>query len=262
VYTPHDILPFKYIGLSIPVFLTYKLSDALIVHNKKNKDDLINHFGLKEQKISIIPHGNYNYLLKGISQQEARKRLDLSENKKVVLLFGNIRSGKGIETTISALKYLKKRRDVLLLIAGKVSWEYDIEKLKNMISDNGLEDFVLIRDEFIEDSLVEAYYRSSDVVVIPYEQGYESGVLKYAFSCGLPVIASDLPEFSYFAEDSNNCLIFNRGKYRELAEKIEILLDNKEICQIISSNAKKLSDLKWNWNRSAAQTKRIYESLL
>lgn len=261
VYTPHDILPFKYIGLSMPVHLTYKLSDALIVHNKKNKDDLISLFRLKEQKISIIPHGNYNFFLKGIPQQEARTRLGLPEDKKIVLLFGNIRSRKGIETTISAVKYLKKRRDVLLLIVGKVSWEFDIERLKNMINDNGLEDFLLIRDEFVEDDLVEAYYRSSDVVVIPYEQGYESGVLKYAFSCELPVIVSDLPEFSDFTEDNNNCLIFKRGNYREIAEKIEILLDNTEIRQRISSNAKKLSDTEWGWDRSAAKIKKIYESL-
>jgi glycosyltransferase involved in cell wall biosynthesis len=262
VYTPHDIMPYKYKRVRYPIYLSYKLSDLLIVHNEKNLIDMIDHFGIKRDKISIVPHGNYNYFLQGIQRSEARLMLSMPTDKKVLLLFGNIKEGRGIETTISALKYLKNKTDILLLIAGKAYRGFDFEGMKKLIKDNGLENFVLIRNEFIEDSLVESYYRACDVVVIPYERGYESGVLRYAFSCGLPVVVSNLKEFSSFAEDGENCLIFKKGEFKHLAKRLNLLLENKTLQHTIARNAKKLSDTEWGWDKLASQTKRLYEALL
>jgi len=41
----------------------YKLSNCIIVHNAANKTMLEKNFGIKANKIQIIPHGNYNYFL-------------------------------------------------------------------------------------------------------------------------------------------------------------------------------------------------------
>lgn len=261
VYTPHDIIPFKYRRLRYPIYLSYKLSDAIIVHNEKNRIDLAHYFGFARDRISVIPHGNYDYFLKGVQRSEARQRIELPPDKKVLLLFGNMRKGKGIETTILSLKYLKNKADVLLLIAGKVSHGFDFEGMMKLIRNNDLEEFVLIRNRFIEDNLVESYYKSCDIVVIPYEQGYESGVLRYAFSCGLPAVVSDLKEFSEFAKDSVNCLMFRTGDPKHLAERLKVMLEDKSILQKISQNAKKLADRDWSWEKSASKTRETYEKL-
>ncbi len=260
VYTPHDIVPFKYKRIRYPIWLTYRIPDSLIVHNRQNSVDLQEKFGIKADRISVIPHGNYNYFLKDTSQKDARKRLGLPDNKKIILLFGNIRAGKGIETAVSALSYMNKT-GVLLLIAGKVSRGFDFEGLQTLIRQKGLEQNVQIRDAFIEDGLVEAYYRSGDVVAVPYIEGYESGVLKYAFSCGRPVIVSDLPEFAEYAADGENCLIFRKGDDRHFAEKLAMLLDSESLRHRVSMNAKRLSDSEWSWERCARQTRKVYENL-
>ncbi len=264
ICTPHDIYSFK--GKSDNKFLKimYKLSHVIIVQNLTNRALLINGLGINREKIKIIPHGNYNYFLTGIQKGLARKKIRIPEDKKVILLFGNIRSGKGIKTAISAVKLLKEKNktDVLLLIAGRISRGYNLKSLIRLVDDCNLRSSLILRCSFIEDSLVEAYYRAADVVIVPYERAYESGVLRYAFSCGMPTVISDLREFSEFAVDEENCLIFRAKDTEHLAERINIIIENPDIAQKISCNAKKLSDTEWGWEKSAAETKKIYEQFL
>ncbi len=263
VFTPHDICSFKNRGNTF-LSMMYRLSNYVIVHNLTNRDLLINMFKIKAEKIKIVIHGNYNYFINPkIQKDEARDKIGIRRDKKVLLLFGNIRPGKGLETLVSAFILLRKnRKDVLLLIAGKPVKGYDLELILKEIKVRNFADSLTLRNYFIEDSLVEYYYKSSDVVIIPYECVYESGVLRYAFSCGVPTIVSNLKEFLEFAIDGENCLVFKAKDAANLAEKLNIILQYPHIANKLSYNAMKLSEEKWDWRKSAYETKKIYEQLL
>jgi glycosyltransferase involved in cell wall biosynthesis len=259
VYTPHDIYSFKTNKNKRLATLMYKLCNRIIVHNQPNKDLLISECNIADYKIKVVPHGNYNlYLDPTLMKNEAREKIGLPKEERIVLFFGNIRPGKGIETLISAFKLLRAQKNAALLIAGKVSSDYDFDIIKSKISDESLKDRVILRNYFIADDLIENYYKSSDVVVVPYEHVYESGVLKYAFSCGVPTIISDLKEFSDFTKDGENCLLFKAGDPKNLAEKLRAVLENENLAKKIAANAKELSDVKWDWHKIALSTREIY----
>ena len=263
VYTPHDIYSFKFKYNNKLLSIFYRLSNIIVVHNLANKDLLIKQFNISPDKIKIVIHGNYNpFLDPTLSKYKARQRIGIPKGKKVILLFGSIRPGKGIETVIKALKLIKNKTNILLLIAGKPGSGYRMETIEKEINEKNLKDNVILRDHFIEDRLVESYYKSSDVVIVPYEFVYESGVLRYAFSCGSPTVISNLKEFSEFAENGKNCLTFKSGNPADLAKKITVILGDFVVAQKIAFNAKKLSDNEWNWEKSAYETKKIYEKLL
>lgn len=263
VFTPHDIYSFKNRGNKF-LSMMYRLSNYIIVHNSANRDLLINTFKARAKKIKIVVHGNYNYFVNSkIQRDEARIKIGIRRDKKVLLLFGNIRPGKGLETLISAFTLLRKsRKDILLLIAGKPVKGYDLESILKEIKVNDSAESLILRDYFIEDSLIEYYYKSSDVVIIPYEHIYESGVLRYAFSCGVPTVVSNLKSFLEFAIDGENCLVFKAKDAANLAEKLNIILQYPHIAKKLSYNARKLSEEKWGWRKSAYETKKIYEQLL
>ena len=63
VYTPHDIYSFKIKSNNNLVKLMYKSCNYIIVHNKANKDLLINEASIPDNKISVVAHGNYNHFL-------------------------------------------------------------------------------------------------------------------------------------------------------------------------------------------------------
>jgi len=262
VFTPHNIYSFKKQNMSV-IALLYRLSNIIIVHNGANKDMLIRDFKIDPNKIHIIKHGNYNYFLGQSSDRNTSKqKINIPQDKQMILLFGSIRKGKSISTALAAIHELKNREDFVFVMAGKAAKEYDMPALHQRIQDLGIADCVDIRNRFIEDEYIEHYYKAADIVLIPYVESYESGVLKYAFSCGSPVIISDLEVFRDDVKDNENCLLFERGNHVELATKIACLLGDPRLATKIGKNAKEYSDRHWNWLSSAQKTKQVYSTLI
>jgi len=154
--------------------------------------------------------GNYNTFLEpSLSKEQARERIGLPTDKKVILIFGHIRKGKGIETAVKGFNLVKNKSDLLFMIAGKPMRGYDMDPIRRELAREDMKGHMVLRDHFIEDNLVESYYKSSDIMLIPYEHIYNSTVVRYAFSCAVPTVVSNLKEFSKFATHEENCLIFN-----------------------------------------------------
>ena len=136
---------------------------------------------------------------------------------------------------------------------------HDFTAIKEIIQEADLEEQVLLHNRFVEDDLVEAYYRASDIVLVPYTKGFESGVLKYAFSCERAVVVSDLPEFSEFVWDGENCVVVKAGDARDLAEKMQSVLQDEELVRKIAKNAGELARTQWAWADIARKTTALYE---
>lgn len=263
VYTPHDIIPFKY-KASLFIYLTYKLADLIIVHNETNRNDLIDHFGIERGKISVIHHGNYNIILEERhSKAVSAKKLNLPSNREILLFFGGIRNGKGLNTLLKAYQRVVDEIEcVLLVIAGKQSKGFYLEKSFNIISPEVRQSSVELREKFIPDEQVQHYYEAADLIILPYEKVYESGVLKFAFSCARPVLVSNIPVFKHDIRDGENAFVFRKGDPIDLANKIINILNNKDQMESIAENAKLYSDKNWDWNSIAIKTKINYEKIL
>jgi glycosyltransferase involved in cell wall biosynthesis len=76
----------------------YNLVDHIFVHTAKMKSQLIQEFNLTGNKISVIPFGINNTIPKSnLTTSEARAKLQLNGDEKVILFFGNIAPYKGLE---------------------------------------------------------------------------------------------------------------------------------------------------------------------
>lgn len=259
VYTPHDIVPFKCKVYPFPVYLMYKLAHQLVVHNAMNKRVLVEYFGVEESRISIIPHGNYNIVLgKKHSKAAALKRLNLPSDRRILLFFGCIRKGKGLNVLLDAYRQVIERNDdVLLLIAGKRHRNFDLstsflDRYKKQVE---------FRHGFVPDEEVQYYYEAADLIILPYEEVFESGVLKYAFSCERPVLISDIEVFEDDMEDGSNSFVFRKGDPDSLANRIIEALNNREQMSLVAKNAKLYSDKQWDWYSIAEKTKECYEKI-
>ncbi len=87
----------------------YHVCHHLFVHTLSGKKQLIRLFLVDEKKITVIPHGNYDFFLSSsfVSSKLAREKLGLRSTDKVVLFFGAIRPNKGLETLLLAISCLK-----------------------------------------------------------------------------------------------------------------------------------------------------------
>ena len=106
-----------------------------------------------------------------------------------------------------------------LIIAGKVSKEISAEWIKSETANKGVSSNVILRLEFIPDSEIQCYYTASDLVMVPYTNISESGVLRYAMTCGRPVLCSDLKEFSETVVHGKTGFVFRNGDHEDLAKQ-------------------------------------------
>lgn len=144
------------------------------------------------------------------------------DNKKVLLYYGALWPGKGVEIVIPTLPFLISKFPTLkLIIAPRYP---NISSQKELIKKLNVEDYV---DFVIEPLLIEEYVALADGVVLPYLnlQGTEGNpsCLLEAMACKTAVVTSDLPELREIAE---GCVRFALpGNVTSLAEKVREALE-------------------------------------
>ena len=263
VLTVHDVSSFANSSDSSTVGnMSYKLTDLILTHNEFSKSEIIKVNPNLSSRIHIVPHGNYIPFINVKNDKEKyRKRLEIPNDKKVLLFFGMIKEVKGLDILLHALSdVVKENPDVLLLIAGNV-WENDFASYQRIIDENNLLGSCLLHTKFIPPSEVEHYYCAADLVVLPYKQIYQSGVLMMALSYGKPVLTSDLPPLKEIVTDMQTAFLFESENPVLLAEKLNLILLDPEKLEEVRINGEELINVKYDWNEIGRQTKQAYKLL-
>jgi len=238
--------------------LIFSLPNHFIVHTKVNKKQLNGFFKIPEEKISIIPHGIYDfYCDKKISKIEARKNLNIPINAKALLFFGNIRKYKGLDDLVIAFKEARKKIPGLFLIVAGKSWNSEAEKkLKESLG--GITEKVLFLD-YVSSSKIKYYFEATDIVILPYKDfAAQSGPGNIALGFKKPLIVSDtggLPELVL-----NKNFVFNAGNTKQLAEKICLAFSKKSVLDSMVKNSIELRK-KFSWESISTQTLKLYNEL-
>lgn len=263
VITAHDVESFVE-GLEVPTLshMAYRLAHRVIAHNQISKTELIERIGLNTEKIAVIPHGNYLHAIHALpSQAQARRRMNIAEQCKVILFFGQIKEVKGLNLLIAAMpEVLKKHPETVLLIAGK-PWKSDFSVYQELIDKVGIRDHCITHIRFIPDDDVPFYYGACDLVVLPYRRIYQSGVVLMAMSYGKAVLVSDLPGMLEVVQDQETGFVFHSDNIVDLALKICNIFTNLPIIESVSKHGYNLMKVKYDWAVIGKKTKDIYASL-
>jgi glycosyltransferase involved in cell wall biosynthesis len=202
----------------------YRLADHIFVHTEKMKLELIEAFGVPPARLTTIPFGVNNAVPNTpLTRAEARQRLGIRNTEKAILFFGNIAPYKGLEYLTSAFRQVLPRCEGLrLIIAGrpKICPSY-WNALLQTIQDDVQKQRILLKAEFIPDDQTEVYFKSADVLVLPYKHIYQSGVLFLGYSFGLPVLAADVGSLKDEILEGKTGFIFRPEDPVDLASVIE-----------------------------------------
>jgi glycosyltransferase involved in cell wall biosynthesis len=172
----------------------YLLAHHLFVHTERMKVELTRDFGVRSSVVTVVPFGINNAVPNTIlTPQQARETLGIGSTDKTILFFGNIAPYKGLEYLVEAFqKLLEESRSYRLLIAGRPKGsEHYWRRLEQAIGRIEA-DRVIQHIEYIADQSTEHYFKAADVLVLPYTEIFQSGVLFLAYSFGLPAIASEV----------------------------------------------------------------------
>lgn len=175
-------------------------SNRIIIHSPASRDEILREYRLKHPgKIIVIPHGHFiDFYPNRVGREEARRKLGLSMNDKVVLFLGMIRSYKGVEQLIEAFNELDYANDYRLLLAGSVISSEFTGRLRHLIkNDKTISVFRSIADEEIQ-----VFMNAGDVCVFPFHDVLTSGSVILAMSFARAVIAPRKGSLADLLDDS------------------------------------------------------------
>jgi glycosyltransferase involved in cell wall biosynthesis len=192
--------------------------DAFITMSEKVLSDL--HQFTRNKPAQFIPHPLYDNFGEKITKEEARKKLGINSDDKVLLFFGFIRKYKGLDILLKAIKILNaesKIKNLKLLIAGEF---YEDEKnYQQLLNDPNVKDHLILHTHFIANSEVKYYLCAADCVIQPYRSATQSGVTPLAYHFEIPMIVTNVGGLPSLVPDKKVGLIAEPNA-ESIAEKI------------------------------------------
>lgn len=140
---------------------------------------------------TFSPHPIYDHYGERMTKEEACQALNLPGDKTYMLFFGLVRAYKGLDLLLDAFGIVKNQLPNLQLIIAGEFYENE-EKYRAQIKDNGLEERVILRNEFIPDGDLRKYFGAADLIVQPYKSATQSGVTQVAFHFEKPMLVTNV----------------------------------------------------------------------
>lgn len=242
IYTAHGFHFFKGASLSgwcifypIECFLA-RFTDCLITIN--SEDYSIAERKLQCHKVELI-HGvgcdNERFCKAGSEEKQLiRKQLGYSPDEKILIYVAELNKNKNQSMLIRAVKQLKdKGKSVRLLLVGPDNARGIYSKLAKKLGVEGNIDFLGRRND------VNILLKACDIAVASsLREGLPVNIME-SMTSGLPVVASDNRGHRELVLDTVTGFLTKPDNSCEMADKISLLLDDKELYERMSENAVK-----------------------
>lgn len=187
---PHE----KRIGDTAFTKYFVKQCDGFIAMSNSVLDDLDKF--ISTDKKMFLPHPIYDIFGEKVDKSVALTHLQLNSNDKHILFFGFIRKYKGLDLLLEAMADSRIRQLGLKLIVAGEYYE-DPEMYNAIISNNKLENNIILKTEYISNEEVRYYFCAADMIVQPYRTATQSGVTQIAYHFEKPMLVTNvggLPE--------------------------------------------------------------------
>lgn len=153
-----------------------------------------------------------------IAPAQARRKLGLGEDERVLLFFGFVRHYKGLRYLLSALPAVYKEFPVRLLVAGEF-WEEE-RPYHELVEQLNLGDAVRFYNQYIPNEDLTTFFSAADVVVLPYLEATQSAVAQLALGFERPIIATSVGGMPETIHDGETGLIVSPGDAQHLSAAI------------------------------------------
>jgi glycosyltransferase involved in cell wall biosynthesis len=257
VTTIHDI--FRHPGDRQNIFgadytkrISFYRSQQIIVHAKFLKQILHQQFGLPTERIQVLANGEFGNLY-----QRRSNDLNASPEPYTLLFFGRVWPYKGLKYLLAALPIIAaKFPAVKLVIAGKG------ENLKNYFPAGYDPNQIEIINDFIPPSQVASIFQRSTIVVLPYIEASQSGVISLAYGMGKLVVASAVGGLQEVVRSGQDGLLVPPGDVAALSAAIIELFNDQQLQTKLRAGALARCTQDLDWHNVAWQTVNVYHQAI
>ena len=252
-------------GSDINQFTHMRLIRGLLQHTLRKADRLIAvcmalknamvQLGVPENKITVVPNGVDINKFFPFPKEDARRRLNLSNTKKIILSVGGLVPRKGFDFLIKAFYILMKEQqaqNMYLVLAGEGPARKELEQL---VSSYGLNGRVHFAGDVAHEDL-HLWYSAADLFCLASSREGWPNVILESLACGTPVVATDVWGIPEIIRSDNIGLLTKRNA-QDIAGTLCLALEKKwqpnEIVQYARSQT---------WDITALSVLRVFREVL
>jgi glycosyltransferase involved in cell wall biosynthesis len=208
---------------------------------------LLIQIGIQSEKIVILPYFTSINPLDSFSYPF---------NENTILYVGLIHLVKGVDYFLSALKYVKANYKAILI--GKGSYMEEYKKFSNEL---GIQNKVRFLG-WVPNEELHYYYQQASLLVVPSMWVEAFGIIGIeAMAHSRPVVAFNTGGIPDWLDNGKTGFLVERGDIQNLANKITLLLKNKELAKKMGENGRREALKKYQLNTHIKELINLYQKL-
>jgi glycosyltransferase involved in cell wall biosynthesis len=224
--------------------IAFRRADQLIVHAEQLKRDVVGRLGREQDAVHVVPH-----IALGRAHSDP-----VAEHPSSVLFFGRIWPYKGLEYLLRAEPLITQRvPDVRFVIAGQGE---DFGRYRAMMRDPSR---FTVHNEFVSAERRAHLFDEAALVVLPYVEASQSGVVPVAYEHQKPVVATAVGGLPEAVEDGRTGLIVPPRDERALADAVVTLLRDPALRRGMGAAGRRKLQREASADSVAARTLPVYE---
>ena len=214
--------------------------------------------GVPAAKIRIVPSGVDAARFSPCEDRATlRRRLNLPDDKRILFTARRLVARTGVEELVEAMERVAaRRRDVLLLIAGK---GYLLPRLEQRVAELGLAPVVRLLGYVDSDMLVDLY-RAADLFILPTValEGFGIATIE-ALACGVPVLGTRVGATPEILDRIDPSLVVDDATHDGLADGILRWLSRPEKLEALRPRCREVAVATYGWDGVAAALERVFD---
>lgn len=229
-------------------------ADRLIAATPAERAQLLWLYRADQRKIEIVPPGVDLARFYPVDPREAKARIGMREDDRILLFVGRIEPLKGVDNILRAVALLNDDDPLLLrnvcaiVIGGDVesaSLDDELLRLIALRDELAVQDRVCFLGARSQDALQD-YYCAAEVLIMPSDYESFGMVALEAMACGTPVIASEIGGLAFLVQDGVNGFHVPTREPAALAARIQQVLADDSLRAVISQAARNTAqDYDW-----------------
>ena len=241
-----------------------KGADVVLTLTEALKDEMISR-GVDANKIEILPNGVTSNRFQPLSRDiELEQDLELKD-KVVIGYIGSVVAYEGLEYLVDAVEVLinKGITNIAVLIVGDGAV---LENIKSRVDIKELNSYFIFTGRVPHEE-VEKYYSLVDITPFPRKgqpvcemvsplKPFEAMAMEKA------VISSNVAALEEIVKDGYNGILFQKDSVEDLADKLEILINDKELRVKLGKQSREWVIEQRDWRVISKKLHRVYNELI
>lgn len=244
-------LPFRDTFWQERIRVILEKADRIITVSQKNRD-CMDKLKIKTP-VNLITNGFQPDLFFPLDTQKARNKLNLANDRKILVTVGNLIEIKGHKFLIEVIKnILPSYGNLLCFIIGSGGLK---KFLKNRIKDLKLEQNVILLGEK-DHAEINDWINCGDIFVLPSLNEGNPTVLFECLGCGKPFVGSRVGGVPEIIDDEKLGLLFAPGDIKDMEKVLQQALKTDWDREYISRKSKQFT-----WNELAQKITTVYKQV-